>query len=70
MPDAPASGTEASWFKSFYSGDTGGGSCVEAKRLAAHIGIRDSKQKNGPALAVPASAWTSFIAEIQAGRLG
>ncbi|MFJ6566762.1 DUF397 domain-containing protein [Streptomyces sp. NPDC091292] len=51
---------ESAWFKSSYSNDTGG-SCVEVADLADQVGIRDSKNKNGPALVVPAAAWSSFV---------
>ncbi|MEX2985485.1 DUF397 domain-containing protein [Streptomyces sp. C36] len=60
------------WIKSSYS--NAGQNCVEVAGLGSHatrVGVRDSKQNNGPALAVPAAAWTSFIREVQAGgRLG
>ncbi|MGW4031214.1 DUF397 domain-containing protein [Streptomyces sp. NPDC004838] len=52
---------ESSWFKSSHS-DSQGGSCVEVADLTTHIGIRDSKDKQGPALVVPATTWTKFIA--------
>ncbi|MFI9239591.1 DUF397 domain-containing protein [Streptomyces sp. NPDC053079] len=61
---------ESRWFKSSYSTDNGGGGCVSIAALPGGVGIRDSKHKNGPALVTPASAWASFIAEVQAGRLG
>ncbi|MFI5621148.1 DUF397 domain-containing protein [Streptomyces sp. NPDC051567] len=48
------------WFTSSYSNDTGG-SCVEVAVLAGCIGIRDSKDTSGPALLVPAEAWTAFV---------
>lgn len=60
---------EAAWFKSSYSIDDGGGSCVTVASLTDGVGVRDTKQNNGPALVVPATAWTSFIREVQADRL-
>ncbi|MEU9015893.1 DUF397 domain-containing protein [Streptomyces sp. NPDC048479] len=51
---------ESAWFKSSYSNDTGG-SCIEIADLASQVGIRDSKDKTGPVLVVPASAWGSFV---------
>ncbi|MEV8344655.1 DUF397 domain-containing protein [Streptomyces niveus] len=51
---------EGAWFKSSYS-DQGGGNCVEIADRAIHVGIRDSKNKTGPALIVPATTWTPFI---------
>ncbi|MFI9628735.1 DUF397 domain-containing protein [Streptomyces sp. NPDC052042] len=64
--------TTLSWVKSSYSNN--GGSCVEwAPRSAATTGtvpIRDSKDPHGPALIVPAHAFTSFVAGIKAGKFG
>ncbi|MGW7072176.1 DUF397 domain-containing protein [Streptomyces sp. NPDC054855] len=57
---APDVAPESRWYKSSYSNDTGG-SCVEIAGLDDQVGIRDSKDKSGPALVVPATAWSSFI---------
>ncbi|OEV13014.1 DUF397 domain-containing protein [Streptomyces nanshensis] len=59
---------EASWHKSSYSNDQGG-SCVEIANLTDQVGVRDSKDKTGPALVVPASTWSAFIAYVQERRL-
>ncbi|WP_330445919.1 DUF397 domain-containing protein [Streptomyces anulatus] len=60
------------WFTSSYSGN--GGACVQvATNLAAPHGIvpvRDSKNVSGPALAVPAAAFTAFVAGVRAGDFG
>ncbi|MFX4292018.1 DUF397 domain-containing protein [Streptomyces bohaiensis] len=57
----------ADWFSSSYSG--GGGECVEvATNLATTHGtvpIRDSKRPAGPALAVPAAAFATFVNSIK-----
>ncbi|QSY47186.1 MULTISPECIES: DUF397 domain-containing protein [Streptomyces] len=66
----PEPGEAPRWFKSSYSIDDGGGSCVTVASLADWVGVRDSKHGSGPALAIPATAWTSFIREVQAERLG
>ncbi|MEW1648621.1 DUF397 domain-containing protein [Streptomyces sp. NPDC091219] len=51
---------EGAWFKSSYS--TGeGGNCIEIADLNTEIGIRDSKNSAGPALVVPAGAWSAFV---------
>ena len=51
---------EGAWFKSSYS--TGeGGNCVEVADLNTEVGIRDSKNSAGPALVVPAGAWSAFV---------
>ncbi|WP_328665329.1 DUF397 domain-containing protein [Streptomyces sp. NBC_00322] len=57
---------ESAWFKSSYSNDTGG-ACVEIANLTSQVGIRDSKNKKGPALVVPTGAWSSFIGLVRAG---
>ncbi|MDX5575403.1 DUF397 domain-containing protein [Streptomyces sp. ID01-9D] len=61
--------TTQQWVKSSYSNN--GGSCVEwAPRTASTTGIvpvRDSKNPGGPALAVAAEAFTSFVAGVKAG---
>ncbi|MGW1834942.1 DUF397 domain-containing protein [Streptomyces sp. NPDC002067] len=56
------------WFKSSYSEN--GGACIEiAANLAASRGIvpvRDSKDPQGPALSVDATAFASFVAGVKA----
>ncbi|MEV4880509.1 DUF397 domain-containing protein [Streptomyces cyaneofuscatus] len=60
------------WFTSSYSSN--GGNCVEvAVNLVASRGIvpvRDSKCVDGPVVDVPVSAFTAFVAGVQAGKLG
>ncbi|MGW4915219.1 DUF397 domain-containing protein [Streptomyces albidoflavus] len=57
------------WFKSSYSAD--GGQCVEvaADLVASHgvVPVRDSKIQSGPVLALPASSFSVFVAEVKAG---
>ncbi|MFD8091212.1 DUF397 domain-containing protein [Streptomyces malaysiensis] len=57
---------ESAWFKSSYS-ENNGTMCVEIAHLphTAQVGIRDSKDKGGPALVVPAGAWAEFIAAVR-----
>ncbi|WP_432002613.1 DUF397 domain-containing protein [Streptomyces sioyaensis] len=50
-----------SWRKSSYSGPEGD-SCIEIAPSPTTIHIRDSKDKDGPRLAVPARAWAEFVA--------
>ncbi|WUW58778.1 DUF397 domain-containing protein [Streptomyces sp. NBC_01456] len=51
----------ARWRKSSYS-NTNGGSCVEvADGFPGLVPVRDSKNPHGPALLVPAAAWTMFV---------
>ncbi|MFI1400512.1 DUF397 domain-containing protein [Streptomyces sp. NPDC020681] len=51
---------ESAWFKSSYS-DSQGGSCVEVAAVTGNVGVRDSKDKQGPAFVVSSSAWSSFV---------
>ncbi|MFF1913152.1 DUF397 domain-containing protein [Streptomyces sp. NPDC058239] len=48
------------WFKSSYSGGSGT-ECVEVADLISAIGVRDSKQPQGPRIAVQRSTWTEFV---------
>ncbi|ARF55008.1 DUF397 domain-containing protein [Streptomyces gilvosporeus] len=50
-----------SWRKSSYSSGSSG-DCVEiATCPSTTIHIRDSKDKEGPQLVVPAESWTDFV---------
>ncbi|WP_030813722.1 DUF397 domain-containing protein [Streptomyces sp. NRRL S-337] len=49
-----------SWHKSSYSGDSSG-DCIEIAACPTTVHIRDSKDKDGPQLAVPAHAWATFV---------
>ncbi|MFJ6740881.1 DUF397 domain-containing protein [Streptomyces sp. NPDC091279] len=51
---------EGAWFKSSFSTPEGG-NCVEVADLNPQVGVRDSKNVAGPALAVRASAWSAFV---------
>lgn len=52
--------SRAVWRTSSYSG--GNGSCVEVAELGAHVAVRDSKDRSGPALVFPVETWRRFIA--------
>jgi uncharacterized protein DUF397 len=53
---------EAAWFKSSYSQENAT-ACVEIANLhpTDHVGIRDSKNPDGPILAVPTAAFGAFL---------
>jgi hypothetical protein len=53
---------EVAWFKSSHStGD--GDSCVEvAASLPRAVYVRDSKDRQGPRLALSPAAWSTFVA--------
>ncbi|MFG2610379.1 DUF397 domain-containing protein [Streptomyces anulatus] len=61
--------TTPQWVKSSYSDN--GGTCVEwAPTTASATGtvpVRDSKNPGGPALALAAAAFSSFVAGVKAG---
>jgi hypothetical protein len=57
----------ARWRKSSYSGGNGGG-CVEvAGNLPGVVGVRDSKDRGGPRLAVSDRTWSRFMDGIKQG---
>ncbi|MFI0983826.1 DUF397 domain-containing protein [Streptomyces exfoliatus] len=48
------------WRKSSYSGGEGG-NCVEVAAHPTAVHIRDSKNPDGPQLAVAPTAWAAFV---------
>ncbi|MFJ9618055.1 DUF397 domain-containing protein [Streptomyces noursei] len=48
------------WRKSSYS-SSGDGDCIEIAACPTTVHLRDSKDKSGPQLAVPAGAWAAFV---------
>ncbi|PYC76763.1 DUF397 domain-containing protein [Streptomyces tateyamensis] len=59
--------TEPAWFKSSYSSN--GGACIEvAANLPGIVPVRDSKDPQGPALALTVDAWSEFVARVRAGE--
>jgi hypothetical protein len=48
------------WFKSSYS-DSEGAECVEVALGPDRVRVRDSKDQDGPALAVTPTAWAAFV---------
>ncbi|MEV7009408.1 DUF397 domain-containing protein [Streptosporangium sp. NPDC051022] len=52
--------SEAVWVKSSFSGGNGG-NCVEVAQLSGgRVGVRDSKDRSGPALVFTAGEWAAF----------
>jgi hypothetical protein len=51
------------WRKSTYSGSSGN-SCVEVGH-ASGVVVRDTTDREGPALAVSAAAWRTLLAEVR-----
>ena len=57
--------TDLTWRKSTYSGGEGG-ECVEVAS-AGPVLVRDTTDRAGITLSVPASAWRAFISGIREG---
>ncbi|NHD18188.1 MULTISPECIES: DUF397 domain-containing protein [unclassified Actinopolyspora] len=61
--------TAPSWRRSSYS--TGTGNCVEVAGFPGGARrVRDTKDRDGGALALSGEAWAAFLDEVKAGRLG
>jgi hypothetical protein len=54
------SSSELAWFKSTYS-SSGDGDCVEVALTPATVHVRDSKDRQGPRLALSPAAWAEFV---------
>ncbi|MEV0598628.1 DUF397 domain-containing protein [Streptomyces sp. NPDC050315] len=61
--------TQLNWFKSSYS-TADGPDCVEVAVAAGSIRIRDSKDPEGPQLAVGAASWAAFVTYAVRGSRG
>ncbi len=55
------------WRKSSYSGHSGG-ECVEVADLSPMVGVRDSKDPDGPKLTFSASAWSAFTRSVKSNE--
>jgi len=56
------------WRKSSYSGANGGG-CVEIGQFpASAVGVRDSKDPDGPRLVFTPDEWQAFVAGVKTGE--
>ena len=58
----------AIWRRS--SRSTATSNCVEVAAAGPAVGVRDSKDPDGPVLVLPAAAWTHFVAAIRSDQLG
>ncbi|MET7972888.1 DUF397 domain-containing protein [Streptomyces mirabilis] len=56
------------WFKSSYSG-TSGGDCVEVATSTGAIHVRDSKGPQGPVLGFSCEEWSAFVAYARTDRM-
>ena len=58
--------SHAAWRKSRRSAN--GGNCVEvASNLPGIVAIRDSKDREGPKIAVSNQAWSAFVQQVKQG---
>jgi hypothetical protein len=59
--------SRADWKKSPRS--TANGNCVEVAELAGgHVGVRDSKNQDGPVLIFTPSEWDAFVGGVKDGE--
>lgn len=57
------------WRKSSYSGSNGG-NCVEVTVLPdCHLGVRDSKDPDGPRLTFTPAEWRTFTTALKTGTI-
>ncbi|MEU3834678.1 DUF397 domain-containing protein [Streptomyces microflavus] len=63
MTYKPSAGeaSELRWFKSSYSDSSNGSECVEVATAPSVVHVRDSKNPQGPRLALSAAAWAAFV---------
>lgn len=44
------------------------GDCVEVAVVPSQVGVRDSKDRSGPALVFTPSAWRAFVGDLRRGE--
>jgi hypothetical protein len=58
--------SNAIWRKSRHSASNG---CVEVAFVDQHVAVRDSKDRQGPALVFTPAEWDAFVAGVRDGEL-
>ncbi|WP_405398746.1 DUF397 domain-containing protein [Streptomyces microflavus] len=63
MTYRPSAGeaSELRWFKSSYSDSSNPNDCVEVATAPGAVHVRDSKNAQGPRLALTPTAWAGFV---------
>ncbi|WUS98659.1 DUF397 domain-containing protein [Streptomyces sp. NBC_00708] len=63
MTHRPTAGeaSELRWFKSSYSDSSNPNDCVEVATAPGAVHVRDSKNVQGPSLAVAPRTWAGFV---------
>ena len=56
--------TAGNWRTASYSG-ANGGECVEVASTQSTVMVRDTKNRDGDTLSVPASAWRAFLSAVR-----
>jgi hypothetical protein len=56
--------SRAQWKKSSYSGNSG--NCVEVAHFGQAVAVRDSKDPDGPVVAVTSTEWRAFLSRVKA----
>lgn len=59
---------DTTWQKSSHSSSSGG-ACIEVAVQPSIVGLRDSKDCDGPVLAVGRGAFESFLRAVKSGRV-
>ncbi|MER5987117.1 DUF397 domain-containing protein [Streptomyces sp. NPDC001787] len=54
-------GSALEWFRSSYSDSSNSNECVEVATTPGAVHVRDSKDVQGPRLAVTPAAWAGFV---------
>ena len=58
----------AVWKKGSRSNGNGGNNCVEVAFVDAGVAVRDSKNRQGPALMFTQAEWTAFVDSAKDGE--
>ncbi len=57
---------DQTWRKSTRSNNNG--ACVEVRKSAGNVEVRDTKDRGGPVLSFSSASWRGFVAAIHSGE--